>query len=191
MDIGQASDNELQKAIDDIATGAANTSTVNELEAQIQNQMGVPPVPPVPEMQVPDMAPGAGAMPPNVPSMDGMLEGVLPQAPEVASTQPMAPVENAVAEAPLADTAAAETATVVPPVDTSADLNTVKGDIVRDLYPLLDKVEAKPEVKFNIIKEMMNETGDKSMIVKGYDVAKSIADEQVKAEALLYLFENA
>jgi hypothetical protein len=188
MDIGQASDNELQKAIDDIATGAVNTSTVNELEAQIQNQMGVPPVPPVPEMQVPDMAPGANAMPPSV---EGMMEGVLPQQPEVMPEQPVvAPVENVV-EAPLADTAAPEVATVVPPVDTSADLNAVKGDIVRDLYPLLDKVEAKPEVKFNIIKEMMNETGDKSMIVKGYDVAKAIADEQVKAEALLYLFENA
>ena len=62
---------------------------------------------------------------------------------------------------------------------------------MRDLYGLLDVVEGTPEMKFGIVREMIEETGDKSMIVKGYDVAKGIGDEKQKAEALMFLFENA
>lgn len=221
MDIGQANDNELQKAIDDISASTNGTDSVNELEAQIQSQMGVPPVPPMPELQVPGVAPEAVAMPPNdggvmseagvgsldgagampafgqAPAQDAQLGqgGAMPEtaplAPETAPVMPGASMTEGGDTTLVAEPAMDTAVNNVEPVDTTTDLNTVKGEIVRDLYGLLDKVEAEPEAKFNVVKEMMSETGDRSMIVQGYKLAKSISDEKAKADALLYLFENA
>lgn len=215
MDISQANDNELQKAIDSITknndSGAAGT---NELEAQIQNQMGVPPVPPVPEVTGMPVMPDATTVPEATQTVGADASTM--QIPDMAATVPEAPVaeptvpvpettatEEAptinpvgapVAESvsPVADVAADEAVAVeVEPADKSGDFDSVKGAIVRDLYGLLDIVDGTPETKFEIVREMIEDTGDKSMIVKGYDIAKNISDEKEKAEALMFLFENA
>ena len=272
--------NELQKAIDNIqnnnnvmtdAAGAAN-----ELEAQIQSQMGVPPVPTMPEMAAPVMpevavapemampeavapevpaqaeasdafmtpevaqqvqenpnlepramaeAPVEAPAPAEVTPAEGFFDPSEVPTAEVASEsdfvengEPQKPLEEvgaeaeeqakkarqeAVAESMMNDipeiSEEAEVAEPEPevsesapePIDKTENLDSVKGSIARDLYGLLDVVEAEPEEKFKVIREMMEETGDHSLIVKGYDVAKKIGDEKAKAEALLYLFENA
>lgn len=195
MDI-KANENELQKAIEDITKNGANaTPGASELEAQIQSQMGVPPVPPVAEATTVPVMPDAS----EVPAVGATQEApVVAPAPDLAATVP----EVSVAEpsVPVPETTATEVAPAInpepvaatpEPVESAETIDTVKGAIVRELYPLLDQVEVPAEEKFTIIKEMMEETGDKSMIVKGYDAAKGIADEKAKAEALLYLFENA
>ena len=200
MDI-KANDNELQKAIDDITKGSAETAAgANELEAQIQSQMGVPPVPPVPEATTAPVMPDATAVPtmPEAPAVPDMAATV-PEAPVAEPTVPVpettateeAPAISVPDVAPAMETPVAEPAVDVTPADSPEKVDSVKGAIARDLYGLLDVVEAEPEKKFEVVKEMIEETGDKSMIVKGYDEAKAIADEKAKAEALLYLFENA
>lgn len=212
MDIQANDNNELQKAIDDITKGSADVATgASELEAQIQSQMGVPPVPPVPEATTAPVMPDATVVPPVAqgaePAMAPDMAATVPEAPVAEPSVPV-PETTATEEAPAMGVtpgvdmsvmgmtnvgAPAETPVTseVAPVDTPENVDSVKGAIARDLYGLLDVVEAEPEEKFKVVKEMIEETGDKSMIVKGYDEAKNIADEKAKAEALLYLFENA
>lgn len=196
MDL-QANNNDLQKAIDDITKGGTEVAAgANELEAQIQSQMGVPPVPPMPEMTAAPVMPDASA----VPVMQDMAATV-PEAPVAEPAVPVpettateeAPAMDVPAGAPVADEPMAEQPANAQamPAETAGNVDSVKGAIARDLYGLLDMVDANPENKFKVVKEMIEETGDKSMIVKGYDEAKNIADEKVKAEALMYLFENA
>ena len=230
MDISQANDNELQKAIDDITNNNQGTATAgaNDLEAQIQSQMGVPPVPPVPptpqEMTAPVMpdatavptipvdapAPAAtpepelgvvqdvGAQPEAMPDM----ATVVPEAP-VAEPMPPIPETTANEEAPamtpptdaqVMDAPAEDSVAPVveaEPADKSGDFEAVRGEMVRDLYGLLDKVDFSPEEELEIIDEVINETGDKSAIVKGYSIIKGMLgnnnsnEEREIAETLL------
>lgn len=192
MDINQTNENDLQKAIDDITKNAAAVPGASELEAQIQSQMGVPPVPPMPEVTTAPVMPDASVVP-EVPVPD--LAATVPEAPVAEPTVPV-PETTATEEAPAINpepVAAPEVqaAPEVVPADTSGDFESVKGAIVRDLYGLIDIVDGTPEEKFNVVREMIEDTGDTSMIVKGYDIAKNIADEKQKADALMFLFENA
>lgn len=208
MDASQANENELQKAIDDITSGAvaAQPSATNdvaaELEAKIQNQMGTPPapeapagmaMPPVPDSSVEAMNPEAVA---EAPAIVG--SGAPVAAEEPASEAEDVPVTVGVG-APTAETPAAEEpaepAPVAPAVEespaASGNLSEVKQAMLRDLFPLMDKVELAPEQKYDVYKEMIESTGDKEMIPAAYEAVKGIADETAKAEALLYLVDKA
>lgn len=102
-------------------------------------------------------------------------------APEAASeTVPeTAPTSEVVAE--MGETA----------VETSGDLGSVKQAMLRDLFPLMDKVELAPEQKYDVYKEMIETTGDRNMIPAAYEAVKGISDDAAKAEALLYLVDKA
>lgn len=222
MDISQTNDNELQKAIDDITSNAATdgaNDAVSELEAKIQNQLGVPPVPPMPDIPglgeveagVAAGTPGAAVAPEVAPAAgDEALQAATAavDAAEVASAAvagsvptpeamaiPEAPVASeAVNEAPVAvemsaSAPVAEVATPVTP-EANGDLQGVKVAMMHDLFPLMDKVNVQPEQKYEIYKEMLDTTSDKSMIAAAYEAAKGIADETARAEALLYLIET-
>lgn len=157
MDINQTNDNELQKAIDDIANSEATPVDANaampDLESKIQDQMGTPPVPPMPPM--PEQPVPAQPAPEAVPAPANE--------PEIGPESKLAPV-------------APET-----------DIATVRTDIMRDLFPLMDKVEMTPERKWEIYRQMIDETHDNSMIGAAYDAVKGIGDDKERAEALLYL----
>lgn len=211
MDISQANDNELQKAIDDITKSAATETTtatdaVSELEAKIQNQLGVPPTPPMPEMPAapaeaaapvetaaPEAAPASEATPTLTPSADfavPTVEAAPAEAPAEVATE--APAESAATEpAMTAPTLEAPTIESAPAVNQSVDgdLKSVKEAMMRDLFPLMDKVDVKSEQKYEIYKEMIETTNDKSMIAAAYEAAKGLVDETARAEALLYLIE--
>ena len=110
MDI-QTNENDLQKAIDDITKGSAGMMAgADELEAQIQSQMGVPPVPPVPEATTMPVMPDASAVPvmPEVPAAPGVpdMAAVVPEAPVAEPTVPV-PETTATEEAPAIDPVAA------------------------------------------------------------------------------------
>ena len=208
MDISQANDNELQKAIDDITKSAATetaSDAVSELEAKIQNQLGVPPTPPMPEMPaapaeaaapVETAAPAPEAAPTLTPSADfavPTVEAAPAEAPAEVATE--APAESAATEpamtAPTLEAPTIESAPVaeVATQSVDGDLKSVKEAMMRDLFPLMDKVDVKPEQKYEIYKEMIEITNDKSMIAAAYEAAKGLADETARAEALLYLIE--
>ena len=229
-------DNELQRAIDDITknAGGEQGDVAADLEQQIQNQMGTPPVPPMPDVAEP------GAAPAEVPAMDApaapamselpMPEGmdapaVEPATPEVAAeTETVgtpagdvsaeavaveAPAEGAAdvagepaAEVTVDETVAVPEAAAEPMVATETatvelndmggnDINTVKEAMLRDLFPIMDKVDMAAEEKFELYKTMLDDNNDKSLIAGAYEVVKGIADEAARAEALLFLIKKA
>lgn len=178
MDLNQTNEDELQKAIDDITNSNAATSTENsaasvasELEAKIQNQMGVPPAPTM-------------ATAPVMPVSDANVVGAN-SANVVENTA--TPVEPARVVAPTEATVDVN----VSKQGVDADLAKVKESMLKDLFPLMDKITMQPEQKFKVYKQMIESTEDKSMIAAAYETVKGITDETVKAEALLYLVEKA
>lgn len=199
MDASQANENELQKAIDDITSGAvaqqpAGNDVAAELESKIQNQMGMPPapetpvgmtMPPMPESSVEAMNPEAPLeAPAEAPAIVGSGAAVMVNdAPSETQTVPVTVGGGAPAEAPAEVNE--------PVVEADGDLGSVKQAMLRDLFPLMDKVELAPEQKYDIYKEMIETTGDKNMIPAAYEAVKGIADDAVKAEALLYLVDKA
>lgn len=178
MDLNQTNEDELQKAIDDITnsntTAGADNSAANvasELEAKIQTQMGVPPVPPMEA----------------VPAMPVTDANVVAENTVSATADAVAAAVPAQAVAAVETVTEANTSTQV--VD--ADLAKVKESMLKDLFPLMDKIKMQPEQKFKVYKQMIESTQDKSMIAAAYEVVKGITDETTKAEALLYLVEQA
>lgn len=180
MDNSQTNENELQKAIDDITKNSGPVETgnvVSELESKIQNQMGVPPVPPVPPMGGGVNLAPLGSEPVNnmpTPESPAMAEMTLPVMPT--------PAEGNVN--------AADTSKMTPENVSTDGLEEVKEAMLKDLFPLMDKIKIMPEQKFKIYKQMIEVTKDKSMIASAYAAVKEIADETMRAEALLYLLEQ-
>ncbi|MBQ3310303.1 hypothetical protein IJG73_02585 [Candidatus Saccharibacteria bacterium] len=195
----QSNENELQKAIDDITNGAtasqpgAGDDVAADLEAKIQGQMGTPPAP---EMPMDGVAPDADMPTMAMPEMPASsVDAMNPIMPETAPAAEAAPVVAAPAETPAAPaaevSAPVEAAPAEAPVAASGDLGSVKQAMLRDLYPLMDKVELAPERKYDVYKEMIETTGDINMIPAAYEAVKGIADDSAKAEALLYLVDKA
>ena len=67
----------------------------------------------------------------------------------------------------------------------NAKLVSVKKDALKELVPLLDKTELSDEKKFEVYEDVINDSGDKSMIPKALEVARKLTDEKAKAEALI------
>ena len=63
--------------------------------------------------------------------------------------------------------------------------------MIQDLIPLMDKVALDASKKFDFYKEIIDETHDQKMVSDAYAVAKEITDDAKKAEALLYLINEA
>lgn len=189
----QFNDDELQKAIDDITKEAtAENQPVFEPAPQ-------PTVPPVAEMGAPAMDNGQGfgaPVPENAPAAEPATEPVVPaesaaalenatanlgaNMPEPVQTEPTAPVE---APAP------AETfETVVEPAlgDTGGFEKTREGAL-RELFPLMDKINVNPTQKFDIYKEMFELMKSEDAADKMLAAAKDIPEDQIRADALMGL----
>lgn len=61
----------------------------------------------------------------------------------------------------------------------------VKEAVLRDLAPLMGKVEMEPKQKFELYREMLTVLGDKSVLSGMHEVAKGIGDEGERAGMLL------
>lgn len=166
--------NDLQKAIDQVNN--------NESDApDVQSQLGVPPMPP---------ADGAGMPPMPAPFSD--------EAPttETASTDTMPEVKPADESAPTAPEAPVAPEMPAAPVETTpemtsddGDLSKVRENVLRDLIPLMDKVQGDAEYKFGIYREAMDTLHDKGLVSGAYKEASKITDEDKKAESLIELMK--
>ena len=157
---------ELQKAIDDItkdnapAEAAPAVGSVAENE-QLANELDQT-VAPATEAAVAPDTPDFGVAPaPVIPDAPGM--------PSVEGPEAAAPV----AEAPVAPAPAVEAAEAAPVADDDT-LN----EALKELYPLLDKVDMPVEEKFDITMKFGSPA-------KALDIAKQMTDETAKANALL------
>lgn len=212
----QANEDELQKALNDITnqTPGENTGTVPTTDASEAPAGIMPPADAVPAANpTPDasalvdsitgaaeanQAPASadlGATPElSVPNFGAMPGNEQPAAdPATAFTAPVAPTEATPSVAPSAPEVtpeamlAPEAAPVA--VDTS-NLDSVKSNILKDLAPLMDKIQAEPEKKFEIYSDMLEANNDTSVVGAAYETARQIGDESKRGEALLSLFEK-
>src|SRR5574344_721625 len=191
MDIKQNND-DLQNAI----SGASDLD-------KMQTQFGVPPVPQIPtpaSMTMPTV--GTPATDTNQ-TVTGIETMTIPMdTPSTSATgsvspelAPAADVSLSTEPTPELGVVTDQNATVAPdltsetPVDD--DLENIKKQMLADLYPLMDKIKVNPEEKYRIYKKMIESTHDKKIIDDAYAVTKELTDESVKAEALLFLLEEA
>lgn len=70
-----------------------------------------------------------------------------------------------------------------------ADLMKVKNDALKELAPLVEKLDKSAEEKFALYVNILENLNDKTVVEKMYEAAKGIADDGKKAEALLKVVE--
>ncbi len=66
----------------------------------------------------------------------------------------------------------------------------VKERALRDLVPLLDRVNIKPDQKFKLCRDIFEELHDYSVLDQAYEAASNIKDEDQRVDSLLYLVES-
>ena len=214
MDQNQTVDNDLQKAIDDITN---NTNIDPVFSDPVAAPSSVPegdtgkldePVGPFPEPKVEMVAPSPEPIAPfepidipelNVPAPESLTAepALAPEPmpkPTIQSTTPIAPPapEPITPPAPITPEPAAP---ITPPNHFNmplSNLNThqVKEAALRDLIPLLDRLNMTPSQKFNICRNIFEDLRDYTVLEQAYRAASDIADATERAEALLYLVES-
>ena len=192
------SNDDLQNAINGIVS--AGGTNAPEAAAPVAGaempDLGVPPMPPVPEagasldMALPGVQPGAA------PEVSEPGADLMNQAP--ASIEEQAAAEAAPEIAPTPETPVSEPTieSVSEPVggvtpETPNELSSVRQSMIQDLIPLMDKVTLGADKKFGLYKEVIDSTHDKSMVPAAYEVVKGIEDDTARAEALSYLLNES
>lgn len=74
--------------------------------------------------------------------------------------------------------------------DTNPSIYEVKKLMLKDLFPLMDKINLPAEQKFKVYKEMIETNGGEELIRPAYESARGILDETKKAEALVFLLDK-
>lgn len=183
-------DNELQKAIDSITKNTSEdgadtkADAVAELEAKLRGdavansaEVG----------RVDENATRAGVV-----SVGNMMPTEANNNPEsiLRTDSPMANMNPAgVPAMPAIGVAMAGSGNTT---DGAVDnLTAVKISMLRDLFPLMGKIQINNEQKYKIYRQMILMTHDKNMIPVAYDAVRGIEDEMKRAEALLFLVEEA
>lgn len=181
---------------------ATNTADSNaDFNINIQDQLGVPPAPPIPDFLSND--------PIDATNISSVMADLTNMEPTPITNEPVAGSEPAVTSVnePVmqnGNTAIEATAAVTPvetaPIETGSSVTeemnadqfeNVKKQMLQDLYPLMDKIKMQPEQKFKVFKQMIESTGSKEMIASAYEAVKGIGNEEARAEALLFLVEKA
>ena len=177
-------DNDLQKAIDDIAN---NTNVDPVFSDPVAAPSSVPegdtgelgePVGPFPEPKVemptaPATEPIAPLESMNIPEINNFNANPAPTAEESSTVE-----ETTVIEQPAVDTA-----------PSSINTTEVKKAALRDLAPLISKININKSQKFNIYKDIFEELKDYTVLEPAYQAARELEDETERANALLYLVE--
>lgn len=186
-------DNDLQKAIDDITK---NTNQDPVFADPVAAPSSIPegdtgelasPVGPFPNPE-PFAAPAPAPMnvPVDMPAPEAAPEVVPETVPEtIAAPEPIA--------APIPDMPAPEMMMPEMPTETAApasDMADVKNAVLRDLAPIVGKIDMDPSKKFKLYKEIREDLHDDSVIAPAYETAREIADETERADALLYIYDS-
>ena len=169
-----------------VATVEKGPEPIAPLESMNIPEFNTPPVPPVPDATAgPTMPPVPETTPAPVPE---------PLAPEpTPELKPESPAEPAPESAPeSASEPALEPAPESTPEPLPQNLSTteVKKAALRDLIPLLDKIDMDNSEKFKIYRDIFNDLKDYTVLEPAYRAAREITDETERAEALLYLVNS-
>jgi len=71
-----------------------------------------------------------------------------------------------------------------------SDISKVKEAALKELFPIMDRVEVDPEKRFLLFQEMLTTMRDKAVIAPAYEAARQIRDDKIRADALLYLINS-
>ena len=121
----------------------------------------------VPEGDTGELAESVGPFPAPVMPEPTTLEPVMPEPPMPAP---------ATAPNPIASD--------------SLNIREVKAAALRDLAPLVSKMNLGASQKFNLYRDMFENLRDYTVIEPAYQAAKDIVDEHERGEALLYLVNS-
>ena len=126
------------------------------------------------------------AAPSSIPEGDtGKIEPVGPFPEPIPEPQP---IPEPVMPEPVTEEAPTPT-TEETPEQVPQNATEVKKAALRDLAPLMDKVQMDDEDSFNIYRDMFEELNDYTVLEPAYQAARGITEEEKRAEALLYLIE--
>ena len=189
-------DNDLQKAIDDITKNTNSDPVFGDAVAAPAPEPAKPATPV--SRPMPAMPKVARPLPPR-PAMNRPVP-VMPAAPapmpEPAMASPIPPAP-AMPEPPVASVEEKFSAKVsefseTPEVSAkpATNMQEVKEAALRDLAPLVGKMNIPSSQKFKIYRDMFENLGDYKVIEPAYQAAKEIEDETERAEALLYLIQS-
>lgn len=70
-------------------------------------------------------------------------------------------------------------------VPATDDLAAIKSQALQNLTPLVDKLDQTPEEKFKTTMMLIQASDNASLIKRAYEAASQIADETVRAQALI------
>ena len=167
MDQNQSVDNDLQKAIDDI-TNTTNTDPV------FSDPVAAP-------SSIPDGDTGELGEP----------IGPFPEPPKVQTItqapEPIAPLEAVNIPEFNLDTITTEETTS--PEASNLTTQQIKEAALRDLIPILDRLKISPSQKFRIYRDAFEDLHDYTILEPAYKIAKEMADEDARAEALFSVVE--
>ena len=76
------------------------------------------------------------------------------------------------------------------PMGYGSDISKVKEAALKELFPIMDRVEVEPEKRFLLYQEMLSTMRDKAVIAPAYEAARQIRDDKVRADSLLYLINT-
>lgn len=141
----------------------------------------------LPSMAVPD--PAAGLMNSAPESIEEQVAEAAPVAPAVDEEPSMAvpdPVDGT-----LSETAVDKLEETAEQMSVSGEMSDIKKSMITDLIPLMDKVSLTPERQYGFYKELIDATHNKDLVPGAYTAAKKMADDKERAEALLYLIDEA
>ena len=96
--------------------------------------------------------------------------------------------EPTVTEAPITEastTPAMEASTNIMNEPNGNSLDDLRQKALRDLRPIVDKVELNDEESFDVLLLLIRETDDESLLPRAYEAARQIHDEARRAQALL------
>ncbi len=160
-------DNDLQKAIDDIT----KTTSGDPLFADPVATPAPAPVGPFPVAT-------PGPMPP----------APMPMPEPVAPAEPVSAPEEDIKPEPIGHEEDVEKTPFVE--NEGMGINQVKEAALRELAPILSKLDVPAEQKFDIYKNVIDNYHDSSVIEPAYQAASKIADDKEKGEALLYIIDS-
>ena len=160
-------DNDLQKAIDDIT----KTTSGDPLFADPVAAPAPAPVGPFPVAT-------PGPMPP----------APMPMPEPVAPAEPVSAPEEDIKPEPIGHEEDVEKTPFVE--NEGMGINQVKEAALRELAPILSKLDVPAEQKFDIYKNVIDNYHDSSVIEPAYQAASKITDDKEKGEALLYIIDS-
>lgn len=183
-----------------MAGAASAASTVGAMGAGPKPV--VPPVPPIPAAPAASPAPAApAAMKPEAPVKPEAREKVAPvkSAPVppsissiVANAQPMRkPMKDGERKAEMRGNGRPMEGVMNREKNRGgAETASVKEAALKELFPIMDRIEVSPEKRFELYREIMEAMKDKVVVKPAYEAAKAIKNDKARADALLYVIEQ-